>query len=241
MIQLRLGYLFCATLVLLPLTSGRVLAEDDLEGTPRIADASTDDGLPEVERSAPLDEGPLPEEPEAEVVPGPVTTPTEDCPSPSRLTIRKLPKQSDLLQTYVALEPSRPKCIAPPRHADLFPWSNPPVYGRYVFLHHDPLLFEDIPAERYGEAHHPCVQPVVSLTKFAGTLPMLTYKVTVNQLAARNEGAYYDYDHHYNLRPGAVEGYYFPHLYVGAPYPQSRGRALLTTAGVVAGVILFIP
>jgi hypothetical protein len=157
----------------------------------------------------------------------------------SRMTIRRDPSP-DRLETYQALNSAKsPRVTAPPPH--VFPWSNPVPYGQYLYIHHDPLLFEDLPAERYGESHCACVQPVVSFVKFVGTVPMLPYKIPMNYHAARHEEGYYAYDHHHNLRPGVVEGSYFPDLRPSAPYPKSRMKALATYAGVATGIVFFLP
>jgi hypothetical protein len=128
---------------------------------------------------------------------------------------------------------------APCRNNALFLGNESP-YGKYIFLMHDPLLFEDIGAERYGE-YHPGVQPVISFTKFVCAMPFLPYKIAANYYGAKYDHVYTAVDHHGNLRPGLVEGAYFPDYYLGAPYPNTRFCASLVQLGTVAGIVLFLP
>ena len=114
-------------------------------------------------------------------------------------------------------------------------------YGKYLYIHHGPLLFEDIPLERYGQECHPCLQPVISLTKFMGTVPMLPYKITADCYAANHYGALYAVDQQGNLRPGILEGQYFPSHHIMKQYPRANVAATLVEAGSIAGIILFIP
>ena len=114
-------------------------------------------------------------------------------------------------------------------------------YGRYIYVHHGPLLFEDIPVERYGQECHPCLQPVISFTKFMGTVPMLPYKITADCYAANHYGALCSMDQQGNLRPGILEGQYFPSYHIMKQYPRANVAATVVQAGSVAGIILFIP
>jgi hypothetical protein len=116
-----------------------------------------------------------------------------------------------------------------------------PPYGKYIYVHHGPLLFEDIPVERYGQEFHPCLQPVISFTKFMGTAPMLPYKITANCYAANHYGALYAIDQQGNLRPGILEGEYFPSHRIMKQYPRANVAASIVEAGSIAGIILFIP
>ncbi len=114
-------------------------------------------------------------------------------------------------------------------------------YGKYIYVHHGPLLFEDIPLERYGEEFHPCLQPVISFTKFMGTVPMVPYKITADCSAAKHYGALSAVDQQGNLRPGILEGQYFPSYHIMQQYPRANVAAALVEAGSVAGIVLFIP
>lgn len=114
-------------------------------------------------------------------------------------------------------------------------------YGKYLYIHHDPLFFEDIPAERYGEVPYPCIQPVISFTKFMGTFAMIPYKVTADYCAANHEGGVYAYDHHYNLRPGVFEGSYFPSVDVMKQYPRASFAGVAATAATATGLIFVLP
>lgn len=134
-----------------------------------------------------------------------------------------------------------PQMDQPVFRSSLLPWCSEPPYGRYLFIPHEPLLFEDIPAERYGEVHYCGVQPVMSFVKFMGTIPMLPYKIKADHCAATQEGVLYAADHHGNLRPGIYEGAYFPDYYLGAPYPKTRMIASLAELATVAGIVIFLP
>jgi len=100
-------------------------------------------------------------------------------------------------------------------------WENELPYGKYLYIHHAPLLFEDIPLERYGEGHGHCVQPVISFFKFVGTVPLLPYKVPVDYWAAYHYDAWYSFDQYGNTRPGITEGRFFPPLCPLKDYRQS--------------------
>lgn len=134
-----------------------------------------------------------------------------------------------------------PQMDQPVFRSSLLPWCSEPPYGKYLFIPHEPLLFEDIPAERYGEVHYCGIQPVMSLVKFMGTIPMLPYKIKADHCAATHEGVLYAADHHGNLRPGIYEGAYFPDYYLGAPYPNTRMIASLAELATVAGIVIFLP
>lgn len=174
----------------------------------------------------------------AENADGPRRKPTPCIPA-AKMTIRRDPMSN--IDLFESLRPQHPHCVGDRVRPHVISWTNPTPYGQYVFIHHDPLLFEDIPAERYGEAFKPGVQPVVSLVKFVGAVPILPYKISMNHYAVKDYGAYYAYDHHGNLRPGVVEGAYLPDYYIGAPYPKSRFKASLVEIGVATGVVYFLP
>lgn len=164
------------------------------------------------------------------------------CPKPrcaAEMTVRLNPLKN--LDLYEELTPDDPLGDCPQTRQEVISWLNMPAYGQYIFIDHDPLLFEDIPAERYGEVFRPGVQPVVSLVKFVGAVPILPYKISMNHFAVKDYNAYYAYDHHGNLRPGVVEGAYLPDYYLGAPYPKSRLKAGMVQIGAATGVVFFLP
>lgn|GEM_PF-5735492 len=171
-----------------------------------------------------------------EGVPRPVSPPTPAA----KMTVRLQPIGERLIAAQEKLAPRDPLTSMSTR-PDVLPWIIAPAYGKYICIPHEPLLFEDIPAERYGESCNPCLQPVVSFTKFVGTVPMLPYKISMDYCAAKYENAYYAYDHHGNWRPGVVEGAYFPDYYLGAPYPDTRFKAMAVQLGMTAGIILLLP
>lgn len=120
-------------------------------------------------------------------------------------------------------------------------WSPDLPYGRYLYIHHAPLLFEDIPAERYGEVDYPYLHPVIGFTKFVSTVPLLPYKVTTNYYAAYHNDAWYAYDHHGNLRPGILEGSFFPSWEVIRTYPEANLAGLAAQGAATAGIFFLLP
>jgi len=46
---------------------------------------------------------------------------------------------------------------------------------------HQPLYFDDVPLERYGQSRHPLVQPALSGSHFFGTVPILPYQVGIDR------------------------------------------------------------
>lgn len=120
-------------------------------------------------------------------------------------------------------------------------WSTDLPYGKYLYIHHAPLLFEDIPAERYGEVTHPCLQPVIGFTKFITTVPLLPYKVTTDYYAAYHNDAWCAYDHHGNLRPGILEGSFIPSWEVIRTYPEANLAGALVQGGATAGIFFLLP
>jgi hypothetical protein len=71
-------------------------------------------------------------------------------------------------------------------------------------FYHQPLYFEDIPLERYGQAYRPLLQPWLSGARFFATFPILPYRMGIDRIG----------DHIYSL------GYYRP----GSPTPCLRQR-----------------
>ncbi len=230
-----------------------VLAAGAIFAQPLLAedDPAFDESDPEVlllAEDVPVVEPPIPAEKFSEPTEGagnyedgvPPPVPLRPATPSARMKVRLKPDATNLVEMQNRLVPRNPLMIDPNPPPDVLPWM-PPTYGSYIFIHHDPLLFEDIPAERYGEAFTDCAQPFVSFAKMAFTLPVLPYKAALNYHAVKDYDAYYAYDHHMNLRPGVAEGNYMPDYYLGAPYPKSRFKAGLTQAGAIAGLVLFLP
>jgi len=46
---------------------------------------------------------------------------------------------------------------------------------------HQPLYFDNIPLERYGQSNHPRLQPLISGVRFFGTLPVIPYKIGIDR------------------------------------------------------------
>ncbi len=48
-------------------------------------------------------------------------------------------------------------------------------------LDHQPLYFDDVPLERYGQSVCPHLQPAISAARFFGTLPIMPYKIGLDR------------------------------------------------------------
>lgn len=107
-------------------------------------------------------------------------------------------------------------------------WYETTCYGKYLFICHDPLYFEDQVAERYGEHCGKWVQPAVSAGKFFGAVPMAPYRFFANTLSDEP----YSQDKYGQTRNGFADGTFIP--------PFHTGAAALT-AGTVTGLFFLIP
>ncbi len=107
-------------------------------------------------------------------------------------------------------------------------WYETTCYGKYLFICHDPLYFEDQVAERYGEHWGKWVQPAVSAGKFFGAVPMAPYRFFANSLSEEA----YSQDNYGQTRNGYADGTFIP--------PFHAGAAALT-AGAVTGLYFLIP
>ncbi|MFO0919304.1 MAG: hypothetical protein U0872_13460 [Planctomycetaceae bacterium] len=120
-------------------------------------------------------------------------------------------------------------------------WVDDMPYGKYIFIPHKPLLFEDIPAERYGEVCYPCLEPGVSFVKFFGAIPMAPFKLTADCWAAKHDDAYTAYDHQGNLRPGILEGSYFPDCHVLKDHLCAAVAGTVVELATFGGIVVFLP
>ncbi|MEM8945534.1 MAG: hypothetical protein AAGD11_10140 [Planctomycetota bacterium] len=106
-------------------------------------------------------------------------------------------------------------------------WACVDYHWSATCMHHRPLYFEEINAERYGYTISYALQPVISAARFFATIPALPYKMAVDGPR----------DCVYTL------GYYRPGSCVprrcNRPPFSLRGSAVET--GVIAGLILLIP
>jgi hypothetical protein len=155
----------------------------------------------------------------------------------TEVTVRLAPATPELRDAAQRLNQNRPSSVYvdfnAPEYTDvsLIGWTPSCLYGQYLFLCHDPLYFEDIGLERYGEETCHLAQPFVSGAKFFAAVPMVPYKWAVNVDAA-DHGEHFACDHHGQLRPGAAEGAYFP------PF---RAAPAAFTAGLVTGLFFMLP
>jgi len=107
------------------------------------------------------------------------------------------------------------------------PWGCTEFHWAPTNLAHQPLYFDDIPLERYGQTCSPILQPVLSGVHFFSVFPLIPYKIGVDC----------PYERVYTL------GYYRP----GSDAPCIRQRlpweldAAAIEAGTVAGLILLLP
>ena len=92
---------------------------------------------------------------------------------------------------------------------------------------HQPLYFDNVPLERYGQTRSPLLQPFISGAHFFGTLPVLPYKMGIDRYK----------DKIYTL------GYYRS----GSFAPCTRQRlpfewdAVLFESGAWVALVLFVP
>lgn len=107
-------------------------------------------------------------------------------------------------------------------------WYETSCYGKYLFICHDPLYFEDQVAERYGEHWGKWVQPAVSAGKFFGGVPIAPYRFFANTLSEECYGQ----DKYGQSRNGFADGTFIP--------PFHAGAAALT-AGAVTGLYFLVP
>ena len=64
-------------------------------------------------------------------------------------------------------------------------WADSEMNWAPTELAHQPLYFDDVPLERYGQSHAPLFQPLISGARFFGTLPVLPYKMGLDRPHAR--------------------------------------------------------
>ena len=103
---------------------------------------------------------------------------------------------------------------------DIYCWTAPDFF-------HNPLYFEQVNLERYGQGTYACLQPAASAAQFFGTIPILPYKIggqdwneRVYTLGHRRPG---------NLTPYQV--HYHPFSWRGVTYQ----------AAATAGIVFIVP
>ncbi|MCY2987773.1 MAG: hypothetical protein NTY19_07910 [Planctomycetota bacterium] len=134
---------------------------------------------------------------------------------------KSLPTPEDHAQAYFAKQGATAAELQPYSY-----WMEKIGYGPALNFCYNPLYFEEVNLERYGNSL-PIVQPAVSAARFFGTMAILPYRLT----AYRPHRCLY-HDHHF--RPGAA-----------APcehaVPWLRVDASLMEAYAIAGLIFLIP
>jgi hypothetical protein len=93
------------------------------------------------------------------------------------------------------------------------PWMHTEFNWAASDLFHQPAYWDDPILERYGQSHHPWIQPALSGAHFFATFPLIPYKIGVERT----------HDHIYTL------GYHRP----GSPTP-ALGRRLSLEADAAA-------
>jgi hypothetical protein len=94
-------------------------------------------------------------------------------------------------------------------------------------LAHQPLYFDDVPLERYGQTHCRVLQPAISAARFFGTFPAIPYKMAID----------HPYDRISTLglwRPGSPT----PCIHQKLPW---ECRAAAWEGAAWAGLILLLP
>jgi len=94
-------------------------------------------------------------------------------------------------------------------------------------LQHQPLYFEDVPLERYGQTHSPILQPAISGLYFAKQTVTLPYRIGLDPPCQRE----------YTLGYPAAPGSCAPSL--GERLPWSWPGAILQTGAVLGTVFMF--
>ena len=134
---------------------------------------------------------------------------------------KSLPTPEDHAQAYFAKQGATAAELQP-----YDPWMDKIGYGPALNFCYNPLYFEEVNLERYGNSL-PIVQPAVSAARFFGTMAILPYRLT----AYRPYRCLY-HDHHF--RPGAP-----------APcehaVPWLRVDASLMETYAIVGLIFLIP
>jgi len=59
-------------------------------------------------------------------------------------------------------------------------WADTEFHWMPTELSHQPLYFDDVPLEHYGQSVAPLLQPALSGARFFATLPVLPYKIGLN-------------------------------------------------------------
>ena len=121
-----------------------------------------------------------------DTAPTPATSPAEDIALPVRTD--SWPKNIneisvDIRQTEIVV-PDRSKeffdelARRVPRHSA---WTPLQFSWQATEFWHRPLYFDDVPLERYGQMHHPLIQPWLCGAHFFGNVPLLPYKMGVDR------------------------------------------------------------
>jgi hypothetical protein len=134
-------------------------------------------------------------------------------------------KPISALSTNIPLEPGDMPPECPPKTETFQPrdWNQLTYTWRASNLCHKPLYFEQVRLERYGHTLPPPLQPFASGAMFFATIPLLPYKMGLEQ---PNECIYtLGY-----YRPGSCAPYHIP------GFPIS-GRGLLYESVLVGGLI----
>ncbi len=124
-------------------------------------------------------------------------------------------------------EKTKPTFLSLP-HSGSLEKNAPPTHYHWMAsnLTHDPLYFEDLALERYGHTY-PCMQPLVSVSKFGLQVAGLPYQIALNPVNCEQYALG-------NYRPGDCP----PFLRYRIPFNKT---AATTAAGVYTGLIFLLP
>jgi len=106
-------------------------------------------------------------------------------------------------------------------------WARTEFNWQASLLAHQPLYWDDVPLERYGQTLHPILQPAISTARFFGTFTVIPYKIGVNRT----------HDLVYTLgkyRPGSPA----PRVWQVLPFEWD---ALLFEGGAWVGLVFIFP
>jgi hypothetical protein len=116
--------------------------------------------------------------------------PRDDCQAPTLITEESRPVETISIDIHRTDGDRQPKDCS----GDLFspsPHAPGAAIGRCAAcerqfqwvasgLYHQPLYFEQVPLEYYGQSCHPCLQPWVSGAHFFGSFLVMPYKIGVD-------------------------------------------------------------
>ncbi|MDA0657787.1 MAG: hypothetical protein O2931_14795 [Planctomycetota bacterium] len=117
-------------------------------------------------------------------VPGQDLSESTPSPCPAPVQLSKWFRQINTIQADISLGN---RAAPPDCSAELFQSGGHGQKARYAAvtnyswtapeMWHQPLYFDDVPLEQYGQTKHPLMQPAISMGRFFATIPAMPYKM----------------------------------------------------------------